>query len=269
MDIDCHSVRQRLADFSLVRDCDRIRNGMLRIATALQYPDGSNIDLFLGQPESLFPEIELSDLGQTTAYLLNLHVRPLATKKRRQIVADICEALGAQEDRGRLLVRLEPPEEGDLADAIMRLGQACLRVADLALTQRFRMVNPFREEVEEFLEGTGLRYEADVSLAGRFARDVEVEFQVTGRTVTSLVQTLSTGHPPVAHTLCNEVFRRWYDVWSLRNGNQFLTVFDSRTDVFRADDSRDVLFNAHLCLQVGLRVKRPICRRTRRRRRRR
>ena len=83
--LNCASIQELIKNFSLVKECDVIDNGMTRLATPFQYPEGSNIDIFLSNTNTLFPELILTDLGQTTAYLLNLHLKHWTTKKRKQI----------------------------------------------------------------------------------------------------------------------------------------------------------------------------------------
>jgi hypothetical protein len=239
--MNCQELAPLVANFSLVEQCDTIRDGSLRLSTPFKYPDGSQIDLFLGSPPqaNLMHEFLLTDKGNTTAYLLDLNVRHWTTKRRKQAVQDVCDALEVQLHGGQLQVPLRDVEiHQELPSAIVRLSQACIRVADLAFTQRLRAVNSFKEDVEEFFDVSGLRYDTPVVLPSRFAdRTVEVDFRVYGVRTQSLVQTLSTGAAPMAHTLMNEIFRRWFDLPpEIRAAQQLLTVYDSSTDFYRPDD---------------------------------
>lgn len=238
MPIECDQLQKLVQSFSLVHDCDRIRSGMLRLATAFSYPEGSQIDVFLSEKSDLLGgQYVLTDLGQTMAWLLDLHVKPWTTKKRQQILADICDSLGVQNENGELRIELGADELKNLPSAIVRLSQACIRVADIAFTQRLRSLTPFRDELEEFFEGSELPYEDGVILEGQFGNPVQVEYQVRGRKVTSLIQTLSTANQAAAHGLANEVFRKWYDlVPRFAQKNQFLTIFDATNDVVRRED---------------------------------
>ncbi|HEY8668279.1 MAG TPA: DUF1828 domain-containing protein [Tepidisphaeraceae bacterium] len=236
MTVDCSNIQDLVRAVPLVQGCDIIRNGMLRMATPFRYADGSQVDLFLGQQPDLFEGWKLTDLGHTTAYLLDLHLKPWTTKRRKQIVTDICTALDVKREGGELAVYLKDGQMPLLGDAMVRLGQACIRVADLAFTQRVRPANAFREEVEEFIEMDDLRYEPDIVLPGQFGKEVPVDFEVQGRRTKSLVQTLSTGNSAAAHGLSNEIFRRWYDLNQYHQTHQFLTIYDASNDVFREDD---------------------------------
>ncbi len=236
MTMDCNNLQSFVKGFALVRHCDEIRNGMLRMATSFQYPNGSYIDLFLGRKPDLLSEWVLTDLGQTTAYLLDLSIKPWTTKRRKQIVSDICQGLEVEQDGGEFKIVVPNDQIVNLPQAIVRLSQACLRFSDLVLTQQFRMPTVFREELEELVESTSLKYETAVLIPGQYGKDVSMDFQVYGRNVKSLIQTLSTVNSAAAHSLSNEVFRRWYDISFQRPWYQFLTVYDTNNDIFRDDD---------------------------------
>lgn len=234
--LTCSSIQDSIKDFSLVKDCDVIQNGTMRLATPFQYPEGSNIDMFLSNTNTLIPEWVLSDFGQTTAYLLNLHLKHWATKKRKQLVSDICASLGVELDGGQLQIKIQADRISELPQAIVRLSQACVRVSDLAFTQRLQAANAFGEDFEEFLEAADLKYDTNVVLIGQYEKKVEVDFLVYGRRMKSLVQTISTGNAAASHGMTTEVFRRWFDLMNHKSMHQFLTIYDSSNDVFRDDD---------------------------------
>ena len=163
--------------------------------------------------------------------------RPWTTKKRKQAIEDICETLDVELDGGQLLIPLSRAGLPDLPSMIVRLAQACIRVSDLGFTQRLRSVNSFKEDVEEFFEGAGLEYQSPIVIEDRFDGSIEIDFRVLGRTVTSLVQTVSTGNAFAAHGMINEVFRRWYALPDdTRTRNQFITIYDSGQNFYREDD---------------------------------
>ncbi len=234
--MDCDHILQAAKTFPLVLSCAVIRNGMLRLETPFHYPNGASIDVFVGTLENLFTPIIVTDFGQTTAYLLDMQIKHWQTARRRQIVADICRTLQVEQDGGQFVVRLAQHQLPELSAAIVRLAEACIRVADLSFTQRLRSPVMFRDEMEEFVDAAGVAYETGVTLPGQFGKPVPVDYRVRGRTVVSLVQTLSTANTAAAHGLANEVFRRWYDLSPHRVDNQFLTIYDSTNDVFRSDD---------------------------------
>jgi hypothetical protein len=235
----CEDLSGFTSGFSLIESCDQTRDGFMRLSTPFRYPDGSQIDLFLGSPSESRAGVDfiLSDKGQTTAYLLDLNVRPWTTRKRKQAVDDVCETLDVRLEGGQLTINLTEQQLPDISSMIVRLAQACIRVTDLAFTQRLRAVNSFKEDIEEFFETTGLEYQSPVLLDGRLGAGVEVDFRVIGRSVTSLVQTVSTGNAYATHGIINEVFRRWYELpEAFRIRDQFVTIYDSGQDFYRGED---------------------------------
>jgi hypothetical protein len=236
--IDCDYLANIVSGFSLISDCDIVKDGSIRMSTPFQYPDGSRIDIFVILSNDLLPtQAILSDKGQTTAYLLDLHVKPWTTKKRKQMVDDICASLGVSHVGGEFLVNSSVERSSEWPSAMVRLAQACLRVADLAFTQRLRSPDAFQEEFEEFVSSLDRPYEPRVKLIGQFDKEVEIDFSIRGQTINSLVQTLGTSNQYAAHGLTTEAFRRWYDLQPIhQNSYQFVTIFDTGNNVFRDDD---------------------------------
>ena len=234
MKLSIEQIQTAAASFSLVKGCDVIRNGMVRLATPFQYPNGAGIDLFLGPKSDLFEQWVLTDLGQTTGWLLDLNLKLWTTEKRKQLVSDICQGLEVIQEGGQFQLILTDLKL--LPDAMVRLAQACLRVADLAFTQRLRVASAFNEDFEEFLDLADASYEPGFSLQGQFGKIVKVDFRVKGQRSQSLVQTLSTPSSVASHTMINEAFRSWYDLQPHRDHYQFVTIYDTSNDSFRDDD---------------------------------
>lgn len=236
MTFSCEELTSLVHGFSLVQSCDVIKNGMVRIETPFQYTDASKVDLFVGTSTDLSQKFVVTDLGQTIAGLLDVHMKPWSTKKRKEMVFDICKNLDVIQEGGEFKVYVDANRPDELPMAMVRLAQACIRVSDMALSQRYRAFALFKDEFEEIVASSDLEYSAGVSLEGRYGKNVDIDFEIHGRKVKTLVQTLSTANAATSHTLSNEVFRKWYDLENCRSQYQFLTVFDASNDVFRADD---------------------------------
>lgn len=234
MTVELLDVRQRLADRSLVQDVDQIEKGHIRIETAFLYPEGSSVDLFIRRDDTLFPQIRLSDLGHTMQWLLDVQVRPGLSKKRQAYLEDVLRTYDVKQEGGALEAEIRALD--DLPPAIVRLGQACVRVADLYYTRRSSLQVPVTEEVEEVLAEGDLDYEPNKELPGRFGKPIRVDFLVQGRHAQSAVLTWSSANTSQAHIAANEVFRRWWDLDIPNRKEQRVTVFDDRYDVYRDDD---------------------------------
>lgn len=229
---NCITAQQQLSGFSLVKSCDVIKNGVLRLATPMLYPDGSNVDLFV---KNDLVDVTVSDMGQTVAYLADLNIFPYRTQKRKLILSDICQTLNVSERNGELFVTLRQDDMG-LANAIARLAQACIRVADLCYTQRFRLESSFKEDLEEFFSDSSIKYKTNVAIEGRYDKPVVVDFSTQGRQSENLVITLSSANTTASHPLATEVFRKWYDLDRVRDKYGFITIYDSSNNALRDDD---------------------------------
>ena len=121
MSVDYQQAVGLLGQVSLVRSADELPSGHVRIETPFKYPDGSSIDVFL-EPRTLIDETRLSDLGQTTAWLLDLQVKPWLSKKRQAFVEDALRTYGVEQSGGELILLVPRPAE--LAEGVIRLAQA-------------------------------------------------------------------------------------------------------------------------------------------------
>ena len=226
--IKIDEIRELTAGHALVREIDVVPKGHVRLETAFLYPDGSSIDVFVRNDAPL----RLSDLGQTTTWLLDMQLRPWLSKKRQRFVAEALRLHGVEQAGGALELRLASPNS--LVAGIVSLGQAAVRVADLTYTRRSALLTLVTEELEEFLSDENFEFEANATLPGRANTSVKVDFLVTGPGRKSAIQTLASGSGSQAHIAANEIFKRWYDLRD-RPENR-ITVFDDRTDVYRDED---------------------------------
>lgn len=230
---DLVDIQQRVTGHELVRGTDQVPRGHIRLETAFLYPDGGSVDVFVVDGPGGVPA-KLSDLGQTISWLLDVQVRPWLSKKRQRFVEDTLRIYGVEQTEGALELPLERVE--DLIPGVVRLGQACVRVADLIYTRRSSLQLAFDEEVEEVLADSELTYEPNKDLRGRAGRVVRVDFLVQGARTKSAILGLSSGHPSKAHSVANEIFRRWYDLDIPERSEQKVTIFDDRVDVYRPED---------------------------------
>lgn len=230
-------IRQLAADLSMVRDLDVVPRGHLRLQTKFTYPDRSSVDVFvLDRPQELFPTPPtLSDLGQTISWLADVQVKPWQSKKRQRFLEDALHVLDVHQNGGALETSFELTHEA-FEDAVIRLGQACVRVADLLFTRRSSLQVAATDEVEEIISDAELVYQTNAPLQGRHDNLIVVDFLVKGRRRESAVLTLGAQSTGTAHTAANEVFRKHYDLDTPRRGEQRVTIYDDNYDVYRPDD---------------------------------
>ena len=229
------SLRRELSNFSLARECEPLADGSFRITTPLLYPDGAAVELLYTPHVDLFASSHLTDSGKTAALLADSQVYIEGYEKRQHILADICRTLRVQNAKGELCAVVESGQS--LADAVMRLAQACVRVADLYYVQSFRAQTGFRQIFASFLNQERPGNIEDYTIEGQFGRRIKVDFytrQASG--VDNLIITLSSANETSSHSVANDVFCRWYDLQPFREKYQFLTVVDSTSKTFRPAD---------------------------------
>lgn len=221
-------IAQASRGHSLIRSTDVVPGG-IRIETAFTYPDGSSIEAFIVHQDDAKRTVKLSDLGQTTAWLLTMQVKPWESKNRQFLVREAIRPYNVQQSDA--CFECEVAQE-NFMDGIIRLSQACLRVSDLMFTKRGALRVEFVDTVEEFISDTELEYEQDAPIMVTRGYVVKVNFLVKGRTLKSGVLTVG---PSTAQA--NEVFKKCYDLKHYSTLDQRVAVFDdSRVQSYRQED---------------------------------
>jgi len=238
MTITTEAIHSAVRSFSLITSSDLVANGMIRMATPFTYPNGSHIDLFITPNLDAAGRLELSDLGLTLDYLADLGIRPNSTAKRKQVVTDICKSLDVDLSGGAFRAFMPHDQLDALPQTMIRLGQACLRVAEMQWSQRFRTASVFQDDIEEAIEGMGLEYEANPVLEGVGSIQVTMDFLVRGAHQQSAVRTLSTANRVAAHGMANEALRSFFVIRDSHRELQRVTIYDATQDIFRAEDLR-------------------------------
>lgn len=233
MSFNYEDIKSAALKSSLIQECELINKDIVRMPTGFMYPDGSFIDVFV-RSEADHPGFCLSDMGQTAAYLADLHIYIYKNRKRRLLAENICKTLDVDDQNGELLISVHDISE--MENAVIRLSQACIRISDVCFSRLAGGALSYKENVEAFLDAGSLVYTRDIVLTGKYEREIGIDFEVIGKRGASLVVTLSTLNPASSHTMANEAFRRWYDLEPHRREYSFLTLYDSSNDCIREDD---------------------------------
>ena len=232
---DRQSLLHELSAFSLAQQCETLADGAFQVVTPLLYPDGASVAVDYHPDVDLFASSRLTDGGRTAALLADSQVFIDGYEKREQILADICRTLRVQNANGELQVLVEPGQS--LADAVLRLAQACVRAADLYYVQSLRAQSGFREIFAEFLKKERPDHIEDHTIQGQFGRLIKTDFYTRQNSgVGNLIITLSSANETSSHSVANDVFCRWYDLERYRETYRFLTVVDSSSRKFRPAD---------------------------------
>lgn len=232
-------LRARLECAKLVEGIDVV-GGSYRLQTRLLYPDGSNIDVFLSPGDK--PPV-MSDMGNTMTWLSHMNIKPWTTTRRREEVEAIVSSIGVVLDDGMIVSQVEGEEHESLA--MIRVAQACSRIADLYLIKR-RQTAPFREDVEEVINNFDVSYRVDLKLEGRSGVRVPVDMLVQGKTKESAVfcvEPISTSVDLTAHRLFELVGRKeqLVSIWNDRRSqlDKSATAFLSQYSLLLPFSARD------------------------------
>ena len=256
---DPQTFRDRLAALGLVKASETLPDGSLRATTPLLYPDGSPIEVFQRSVDDLFQSARLGDGGRTFAFLGGLQVQMEGHEKREHLLREVCRGLGVEHRQGELSVPLYP--ETDAADAVLRLAQACIRVADLHYTLAFKNKTDFHQIFfADFLSTERPDHLENFTIEGRFGRNVKIDFFIRQKAARDhLLITMTSTNRTSSHAVANDVFCRWYDLERYKHDYTFLTVLDSNSGAFHegdisrvADVSRVVRYPAEAAVLRGL-----------------
>lgn len=225
-----------LSPLGLVRSVDVLPKGHTRIETAFHYPDGSTMDLFIPRDDGLLRGLEpvqLTDFGNTLSWLAHLGINPLKSRRRRKLMNDVLQVYGVSELGTELRCRIPAT---DLGAGIIRLGQACLRIADLAYTARFLPRQQFAEEVEEMLDNAGFQYQLEAPIIGSEGKVIKADFQVHGQRADTALMLLpaETKAPATARNRAEHVFAVFFDLqtWT----GQRVAALDDRSTIYQDAD---------------------------------
>jgi hypothetical protein len=152
--------------------------------------------------------------------------------KQVGLISDISQTHGVEFFRGILKARSS--ESASLADAVMRVSQAALRVSDLIFTSRLRSVESVSDEVADFLQELHLPFDRNKKLVGRSGKSWKMDFQVSAPQRSSLISVLSSGSRSAAQQITNNVVAAWFDL------SQYRVIPEPLTFISLIDDSADV-----------------------------
>lgn len=244
MSIDiCEAVRGGMGGLF---SCTTTPRGHVRVRTPFFYPDGGVVDLFVIDRNG---RLDVTDFGEALGWLRLQTAAGRRSPKQTKLVADVCLTLGVELFKGQLVLRCASGE--DLPRAIVRLGQAVVRVGDLWFTTRTRGVESVTDEVGDLLADNVIPFERGAKLSGRSGRGWSVDFQTRTPERTSLLLVLSSGSRAAARRVSEHVVAAWHDLSHLRAGGaqlSFVSLFDDTGDVWSDEDFKlvDDLSEVHL-----------------------
>ena len=207
----------------------------VRVRTPMMYPDGGIVDIFVLERSEGFT---VTDFGDALGWLYLQSVSRSRNRRQQLLIADICRTLGVELSRGQLTLRDVRTDE--LGDAVIRLGQAVVRVSDVWFTMRSQSFLTTADEVEEWLNEKQIPYERGVRERGRSSQDWTIDFRTETNRV-SLVFLLGTGTRGATRRITEHVLAGCVDLSHLamvQPNLTFVSLFDDTQDVWREQDFR-------------------------------
>ena len=124
-------------------ECEPAPSEGVRVRTPLLYPDGGVVDVFVLERGGRYV---VTDYGEAMGWLRQHSVSNGLTKNQQSMVDDVCRTLRIDLTRGQLTRRGVGID--DLANAIVEVAQASVRVADVWFTMESQSTQPMADRVD-------------------------------------------------------------------------------------------------------------------------
>ena len=227
----CSSIGQSLPPLFV---CSPAPQDGVRVRTPLLYPDGGVVDVFVLERANGYT---VTDFGDALGWLGLQSVSRRRSPKQQALVQDVCQTLRIEFFQDQLV--LPNVLNDSLAESVLRVAQAAVRVSDLWFTLRSQSLQTTADEVEEWLGEKQIPYERAVERPGRSTRLWTIDFETHANSRTSFVFLLSTGTRGAVRRLTEHVLSGCVDLNHLKatqQGPSFVSLFDDTEDVWRPED---------------------------------
>ena len=235
MTISIPEIQSTLSGSTLALNINAISGGHIRIQTAFLLPEGAYIDVYIKNENqlNLDGKVTLTDFASTICWLDDFQIQPWKSPGNKRRMSHILECFDIQYNAGALECRVLPQ---DLAAGVMRMGQACLRMADLMFTKRLGWSGEFGKQVADLLSESGFEAEEKYQVTGRDGNVIVIDFFVKGTRTGTGIMPLSGKNSDATHTKSNEIFTRWYDLRKNEWQGQPVTLVDDSMDIYKPQD---------------------------------
>ena len=216
--------------------CSQAPRGRVRVETPMLYPDGGIVDVFVVERGGVW---SVTDFGEASGWLEMKADAEKLSPRQVQMIEDICRTLGVTSRDGYLELRLKAPDE--VGEAVVRVAQAVVQVADVSFSFRTTRPERMNEEVGEWLTSREIRHEREVRLSGRSGQKWTIDYRISANRATSLVSLLTTGSKNAARRQTEHVVAGWVDLRHLRDSEsrvEMISLFDDTRDVWKEEHIR-------------------------------
>lgn len=216
--------------------CRPAPRGRVRVTTPMLYPDGGVVDVFVAERGDAW---YVTDFGEALGWLQMKSDVDERSPRQMQLIQGICRTLRIELREGQLELPANALEQ--VGEAVLRLAQAVVQVADISFTLRTLDAGSMREEVGEWLSERDIGYERGVRLSGSSGKKWTIDYRTASNGRTALVSLLSTGSKSVAMRQTEHVVTGWLDLRHLREKESelaMLSLFDDTRDVWTEEHFR-------------------------------
>lgn len=206
----------------------------VRVRTPMLYPDGDVVDVFVLERGSGYT---ITDFGDALGWLGLQSISRQRSPKQQMLLQDVCQTHRIEMFQDQLVLRQVIRNE--LAESVLRVAQAAVRVSDLWFTFRSQSFQNTADEVDEWLREKRIPFDRQVTKQGRSAQNWTIDFETHTDNRTSLVFLLSTGSRGTVRRLAEHVLAGCVDLSHLKinqSGLAFVSLFDDTEDVWRPED---------------------------------
>ena len=207
-------------------------DGRALVHTPLQMPDGTLVTVWIDETG----DCPRATDGGEALFVLRLAAPDCElTPHLRRLVNEAAAVYGVAFERGEVVAPLNSGR--NLAETVLAVAQASLRVSCLAYACRDPEERNLHRELGEVLSGAGIRAEGSVPCTGASGREWPVSYVVDDGGSTALIVIVSGGTPGQASAVAEYMAPVFED---LRDGSagtpKFIAVFDD-TEVEWPDDA--------------------------------
>ncbi len=213
--------------------CSQFPNDMVRVRTPLWFPDGGVIDLFVRQGKT--NGFVVTDLGESLGWLRTQSISGRRSPKQDKLIADVSMTLGVEIFKGQIVLHTTSEK---IAQSVMKVGQAAVRLTDLWFTMRTRAVESVNDEVADLLIEREVVFDRSPKIVGRSGRAWTLDFQTRADGKSTLVSVLSSGNRAAGRRVAEHVVAAWHDLsaYKLTTPTRFVSLVDDTIDVFEEAD---------------------------------
>ena len=233
--MDAHSLSRFLHKALLSEfECSPALREGVRVRTPMLLPDRDLVDVFVIERNGKFV---VTDYGDTLGWMGVQSVRSKPPKAQVAMIQHVCRSLGLVMDHGELMVKDVPFDR--LPDAVFRVAQGVVRVADSAYAARIRTAPSTADHISALLSGIHLTFHRNVQRKGASGRIWKVDFETHTSNCTGLVYVLSTTSHAAGGRMVRNLVNAVPDIRKCESRGTplaFAAVFNDFTNVWVDED---------------------------------